>query len=72
MALSYDTYQGSMKTVSPAIGPYTIETYIHLDRGVTGSSGVTGANTLEPWKFTQGVTGISQANFKNIKGTNYI
>ena len=69
MAFSYDTFQGVMRTVSPAIGPYTIETYINIDRGVTGMSGVTGSNTLEPWKYTQGVTGISAANFTNMKPT---
>jgi len=64
-----DLYQGKIGTISPAIGNYDIQTYINIDRGSTGvgAYGVTGANTLEPWKYEQGVTGVQSGNFKNLK-----
>lgn len=68
----YDTYQGRISTVSPAIGTYYIDTYINIDRGATGASGVTGAETLTAWKWDQAVTGIEGTNFNNIKNGEYI
>ena len=65
MPLIHDTFQGKIRTVSPALGNYEIETYINLDRGATGASGVTGNETLQPWKWDQGVTGLPNVDFKN-------
>jgi len=72
-----DIFQGNMKSISPAIGPYTINTYINIDKGVAGLTGpaptgmVLGDGTLEPYKWMQGVTGIDGANFNTNTGTNY-
>jgi hypothetical protein len=66
-----------MKSVSPAIGSYDICTFINIDRGITGAStnrssgvtgsfGVTGNQTLEPWKYDIGLTGINSDSFRNI------
>ena len=71
MSLKHDTYQGRMGTISPAFGSYNIDTYINIDRGVTGASGVTGAETLTAWKFDQSVTGIDGTNLNNLKNGNY-
>jgi len=60
-----DTYQGKMKTISPAIGPYDINTYINLDIDPPNASGVTGSDTLQPVKWEQGYTGINGSNFTN-------
>ena len=65
MPLINDTYQGRMGTVSPALGNYNIDTYINLDMGATGASGVTGNETLVPWKWDQGVTGLPGVDFNN-------
>jgi hypothetical protein len=62
-----DIYQGKIGTISPAVKNYEIQTYINVDRGITGASGVTGANTLVAWKHEQGVTGIQAGNFTNLK-----
>ena len=77
--MSKDIFQGKMNTVSPAFGSYCIETYINIDRallgttglnGVTGysvgASGVTGSGTLEPWQYSQGLTGIAGNTNTNI------
>ena len=71
MALKHDTFQGRMNTVSPAFGSYSIDTYINIDRGVTGASGVTGAETLTAWKWDQSVTGIQGPN-NNLKNGEYL
>lgn len=71
MSIRYDTYQGRINTISPAIGSYSIDTYINIDRGATGASGVTGTETLTALKYDQGVTGINGANFNNIKNGEY-
>ena len=62
-----DTYQGSIGSVSPAMGPYKLEVYIDVDRGSTGASGVTGNETLIPYDWDISVTGISSSNFTNAK-----
>lgn len=68
MAIRHDIYQGKIGTISPAVGNYDINVYINIDRNITGASGVTGMNTLEPWKYDTGVTGITYGdNFRNIK-----
>lgn len=72
----YDTYQGSIGSVSPAFGAYSLDVYINIDRdpGVTGTdsytgpgaAGVTGTGSLEPWQYNitlnKGVTGIFNVN----------
>lgn len=63
--MSHDIYQGKIGTVSPAIGNYDIQTYIDIDRGVTGASGVTGNNTSIPWNWDQGITGVVEGRFTN-------
>jgi hypothetical protein len=68
-----DIYQGSMNLISPAIGPYTLQTYINIDKvtvgaGVTGTlagQGVTGTGTLTAVSWDVGVTGIVGAKFTN-------
>jgi len=64
-----DLYQGKIGTISPAIKNYEIQTYISIDRGITGvgDSGVTGTGTLVTWKHEQGLTGIESGNFTNLK-----
>ena len=62
----HDIYQGTIGSVSPAIGSYQINTFINIDRGITGASGVTGTMTLEQWKSDTGVTGINSGSFRNI------
>jgi hypothetical protein len=67
-----DTYQGRMKTISPAIGPYDITVFIDIDKnmpitGVGDNTGVTGTGSLEPIKWDMGVTGINPDNFKNAR-----
>ena len=61
-----DIFQGKMKTISPAIGPYDINVFIDIDRepGITGA-GVTGTGSLEPVNWDMGVTGIDSNNFTN-------
>jgi hypothetical protein len=68
-AKNMDIYQGSMSTVSPAIGSYELQTYINIDKVTAGMTGygVTGAGTLEPVLWDVGVTGIVGANFTNAK-----
>lgn len=61
-----DIYQGKMKTISPAIGPYDINVYINIDKVLPASGGITGMGTLQPVKWDMGVTGIDADNFKNI------
>jgi hypothetical protein len=64
-----DIYQGKINTISPAIGSYNIQTYISIDRGITGAGdmGVTGNYTLEPLVFEQGLTGVNGSSFNNLK-----
>lgn len=69
-------FQGLTNTISPAFGAYSIVTEINIDGnmpgdltytgalGLTGFYGVTGSNTLEPYQYLQGVTGI-QGNAHN-------
>lgn len=57
-----DTFQGRIGTVSPAFAQYYETIGINLDLGVSGVAGVTGANTLQPWKHVVGVTGIQGSN----------
>lgn len=61
-----DTYQGKMRSISPAIGPYDLNVYINIDKIVpTYTGGVTGVGTLVPIMWDIGVTGINEENFKN-------
>ena len=72
-----DTYQGRIRTVSPAVGTYYIDSYINIDKegvgatgipGATGSvTGILGTGTLIPVDWAQGVTGIQGSNFTNAK-----
>lgn len=72
-----DVYQGSIGSISPAIGPYTLEVFCNIDRppmamtgivGVTGVSyGVTGTGTLVPVQWDVGLTGIQASNFTNLR-----
>jgi hypothetical protein len=71
-----DIFQGEMNTISPAFGPYTLQTYVNIDKvspGATGSagylagSGVTGTGTLTAVSWDMGVTGIQQSNSTNAK-----
>jgi len=67
-----DIYQGKIGTISPAIGNYEVQTYISIDRGITGvgDSGVTGTGTLISWNHEQGITGVESGNFTNLKNKN--
>ena len=65
-----DTYQGKMRTISPAIGPYDIAVFMDIDKsmpitGVGDNTGVTGTGSLQPIKWDMGVTGIDGNNFTN-------
>lgn len=62
------TYIGKKNTISPAIGPYDIQTFYNIDAydSVTGI-GVTGSDTLSITFFDVGVTGINDNNFTNLK-----
>jgi len=62
-----DVYQGSMKTISPAMGPYDINVFMNIDKVLPASGGITGMGTLEPVKWDMGVTGIDSVNFTNSK-----
>jgi hypothetical protein len=71
-----DIYQGSIGTVSPAFGNYTLQTYINIDKmgaGVTGivgplaGQGVTGTGTLTAVSWDAGVTGIVGSQATNSK-----
>jgi len=62
-----DVYQGKMKTISPAIGPYEILLYMDIDKISTETGGVTGMGTLEPVNWGMEYTGINQNNFTNAK-----
>lgn len=63
-----DTYQGSIGTISPAMGNYDIQIFLNIDKdpGSTGHSGVTGTGTLNLVGWEQGVTGMNPADFKNL------
>jgi hypothetical protein len=61
-----DVYQGKMKTISPAVGPYNINVHLDIDKVLPESGGITGMGTLEPVKWEMGVTGIDGTNFKNL------
>lgn len=66
-----NTNQGTILTVSPAIGSYKVTTDIRVDSGYTGVSGdVNPATLVDYWRDT-GVTGISGANFTNTKDGTY-
>lgn len=68
-----DTFQGTMKTVSPAIGSYTIDVFMDIDKNTASLTGPQptgapiGTGTLELVRVDMGVTGISEANFTNMK-----
>ena len=61
-----NVYQGKMKTISPAVGPYDINVYMNIDKVLPESGGITGMGTLEPVKWDIGVTGINGNNFTNL------
>ena len=64
-----DIYQGTIGTISPAMGNYDLQVYINVDKvgaGVTGI-GETGTGTLEPVRWDVGVTGIHGENFTNAR-----
>lgn len=63
--MANDIYQGKINTISPAIGNYDYQVFINVDRGVTGASGVTGAETAVPWKWDHGITGVDGTRFTN-------
>lgn len=58
----WDTFQGSIGTVSPAFGQYKQIIGWDLDIGITGVSGVTGAQTNLMHNFHSGITGIQGSN----------
>lgn len=58
MAGLYDTFQGSIGTVSPVFGQYKQLMGIDLDIGISGINGLTGAGTLQPYNVWVGITGI--------------
>jgi hypothetical protein len=60
-----DIYQGKMRTISPAIGPYDINVYMNIDKVTPANGGITGMGTLEPVNWDIGVTGIDGTNFTN-------
>lgn len=71
-----DVYQGSIGTVSPAFGNYTLQTYVNIDKpasGVTGpmgslaGMGVTGSGSLTAVSWDMGVTGIVGSQSTNAK-----
>lgn len=64
-----DIYQGKMRTISPAIGPYDINIFINIDKVLPSEAtgGITGMGTLEPVKWDMGITGIDGDNFTNSK-----
>ena len=69
-----DIFQGSISTISPAMGNYDLQVYVNIDKktaGVTGM-GETGTGTLEPVKWDVGVTGIQGSMFTNAKHGYYI
>jgi len=73
-----DTFQGNMHTISPAMGSYTIQTLLNIDKdglGMTGSQPTgmpIGQNTLTLVGFDQGVTGLDPSQFRDLSyRTNY-
>jgi hypothetical protein len=68
-----DIYQGSIGTISPAMGNYDLQVYVNVDKKGAGVPGMgeTGTGTLEPVKWDIGVTGIQFSNFTNFKPTRY-
>lgn len=69
------TNQGTIGSVSPAMGPYKISTDIDIAVGYTGVAGEIYEGSLQPTDWDQGVTGISGSNFTNTEdgefGTTY-
>lgn len=63
--------QGSIGTISPAMGPYRISTDIDISVGYTGVMGEVYDANLQPVNWAQGVTGIEQDNFTNLKDGTY-
>lgn len=60
-----DIYQGKIGTISPAFGNYDLQTYLNIDKGAVGLTGIgatgiqgTGSLTLTNW--AQGITGIAE------------
>lgn len=66
------TNQGTLLTVSPAIGSYKDTVGMTIDSGYTGVSGDVNAATLVDYWRDTGVTGISGSNFKNMTDSNVI
>jgi hypothetical protein len=77
----FDTYQGSIGSISPAFGGYSVDFYINIDRdpGITGTAGytgpdsytgpgaagVTGTGSLELWKVATGLNHGATGTFTN-------
>lgn len=73
-----DTFQGNMHTISPAMGAYTIQTFLNIDKDSAGMTGPMptgmpmGQGTLTLVGFDQGVTGLDPAQFRDLSfRTNY-
>lgn len=60
-----DVYQGKMKTISPAIGPFDINVFMNIDKITPETGGITGMGHIVPVNWDMGVTGIDAANFTN-------
>lgn len=72
------THQGSILTVSPAIGSYKLNVDIKIDSGYTGIYGTTGpfgdiypATLVDYWRDI-GVTGINGLDFNNMSDPNVV
>lgn len=67
-----DTFQGNLHTISPAIGAYSIQTFINIDKDSAGMTGLMptgmpmGQGTLTEVSMLQGVTGLDPAQFTNL------
>lgn len=55
-----DVYQGKMKTISPAFGPYEINVFFDIDKITPDSGGITGMGHIVPIKWDIGITGLQQ------------
>lgn len=67
MAGLYDTFQGTIGTVSPVFGQYKQIIGNDLDIGISGINGLTGAGTLQQYNVWMGLTGIQGSNQVNSK-----
>jgi len=66
-----NTNQGSLLTVSPAIGTYKILVDMKVDSGYTGVSGDVNVATKVDYTRDTGETGFAGVNFTNMKGDIY-